>query len=138
MKKIIVVLLLFFIVSQINAQVEIKPGVRLGANFSRFTNADLDRKTDFYVGGLLGIKFVDFYALQPELIYSRQGADGYNLDFISLGINNKFTFKTGFQVMVGPTIDFKVGDNFQSDLSSDLIGFDFSLVAGVGYEFKTL
>jgi hypothetical protein len=139
------------------SQIEFKPGIRAGANISKFTNSDSSNKTDFYVGAQFGIKFVKFYTLQPELTYSRQGADvvqydnyynldpivgittrnvKYNLDYLSIGRTNKFTFGSGFQVLVGPTIDIKVGDNLPSYSSSELIGFDFALVGGIGYEFK--
>lgn len=136
------------------SQVEFKPGVRAGLNLSRFTNTESSNKADFYVGAQFGIKLAKFYTLQPELVYSRQGATieeyqynsfdvfigkkdvRYNLDYLSLGIINKFTFGSGFQFVVGPTIDFKVGDNFPTYLSNELIGVDFALVGGIGYEFK--
>jgi len=141
------------------AQVTFKPGVRAGLNFSKFTNTDADMKTDFYLGATLAIKFVKFYTLQPELTYSRQGVkftqysynyDGsgfdpilpsartsksYSLDYLTVGIINKFTFGKGFQVMVGPSLDFKVNDNFSSYYTERPEGFDLSLVAGVGYAF---
>lgn len=156
MKRVLVILILFSTLSTFS-QVEFNPGVRAGVNFSRFTNTEGSNKTDFYIGGLLGIKFTKFYTLQPELTYSRQGAvvnelgyfngydpvivptnkeEKYNLDYLSIGVNNKFTFGPGIQVMVGPTIDVKVGDNFPSSLSNELIGIDFTLVAGLGFEFE--
>lgn len=122
-----------------NAQFELKPGVRAGANISKVTNLEADSKTDFFVGGLVELKFVDFYSLQPELIYSRQGFkldETYSLDYLSIGVTNKFTFGEGFNVLVGPTIDIKVADNFPSIVSDELIGVDFALMGGVGYTFK--
>lgn len=162
MKKIA---LLLFVVGlgtlTTNAQVEIKPGVRAGLSLSRLTNVENDgMKNDFYVGATLGIKFVKFYTLQPELTYSRQGAKiggysnvyydfvtdqyiteyiesrKYQLDYLSLGINNKFTFGPGFQVMVGPTVDFKVADNFPAYMSDELIGVDICLMGGLGFQFS--
>lgn len=156
MKRFLLILILASTVN-VFSQVEFKPGFRAGANFSRLTNTDGKSKTDFYLGGLLGIQFTKFYTLQPELTYSRQGAvvneldyfnsydpvitsttkeEKYNLDYLSIGVNNKFTFGPGIQVMVGPTIDVKVGDNFPSSLSNELIGIDFTLVAGLGFEFE--
>lgn len=122
-----------------NAQFELKPGVRAGVNISKVTNLEADSKTDFFVGGLVELKFVDFYSLQPELIYSRQGFkldETYSLDYLSIGVTNKFTFGEGFNVLVGPTIDIKVADNFPSIVSDELIGVDFALMGGVGYTFK--
>lgn len=151
MKKILFfsALNLFFF-STINAQVTIKPGVKAGLNLSKLTNTDSDFRPDFYVGGLAEIKFTTFYALQPELVYSRQGATvtydpgvnpiaassfekKYSLDYLSLGVINKFTFAERFQAVVGPTIDIQIADNFESYESDELIGLDLGLVLGLGY-----
>ncbi len=122
------------------AQFELKPGLRAGVNISRVTNFEVDSKTDFFVGGQLELKFVNFYSLQPELIYSRQGfkagRENYSIDYLSVGVTNKFTFGRGFNVLVGPTIDIKVGDNLPTFFSDELIGIDFALMGGIGYTFK--
>ena len=157
MKRIIALTLLcFFGFTQVNAQVSIKPGFKAGLNISRFTNTEGSNKKDFYLGGLLAIKFAKLYTLQPELVYSRQGAnvktyndftnpdpivygsktEKYSLDYLSLAVINKFTFGPGFQVVVGPSIDFKVGDNFKGYTSDDLIGLDLAFIAGIGFEFR--
>jgi hypothetical protein len=157
MKKSIVVALVCFLgLTQMSAQVTFKPGVKTGLNFSKFTNSNSDYKTDFYLGGLLSIKLAKFYTLQPELVYSRQGAIRteynnlsqydpivstsrrevkYSLDYLSLGIINKFNFAEGFHVVVGPSLDFKVADNFKYNNSSNPIEFDFALIGGLGYTF---
>jgi len=138
-----------------HAQITVKPGVRAGLNVSSLTNSNADSRADFYVGGQVGIQFSKFYTLQPELTYSRQGAtiDGYvtydttlpspfntvyrsydvELQYISLAVANKFKIVDGFHVLVGPSLDFKIGDNF--DDNSDLIGFDLGIFGGVGYTF---
>ncbi|MFL9844651.1 porin family protein [Flavobacterium rhizosphaerae] len=155
MKKLIVIAFLSFAFFKAGAQITVTPGVRAGLNLSTFTNfPDSQTRTDFYAGGFVGIKFVKFYTLQPEITYSRQGTK-YNYDsslylpepgyeyhetqedlqiqYLSFALINKFTFK-GFAVMVGPSIDFKVGDNFE-ELSDELEGFDLTLQGGLGYEF---
>ena len=62
----------------------------------------------------------------------------YSLDYLALGIINKFTFGKGFQVVVGPSIDFKIDDNFSENYARNPIGFDLALVAGLGYSFNNL
>jgi len=159
MKKIFLTIA-FFAVVAVQAQIRVKPAVRAGINFSKFTNSDTDMKTDFFVGGSVALNFTKFYALQPELSYSRQGAKEtlyanysygdpfdpifstrkeeykYSLDYLSLTIINKFTFGPGFQVMVGPAVDFKIADNFASYGIENPSDIDVSLVAGVGFAFK--
>lgn len=157
--KKILLIALCLTVFQVEAQSKLKPGIRAGANFSRLTNSE-EGKTDFYIGGLLEIKLTKIYTLQPELVYSRQGGTvnykigqsllidpndpafnlktnvKHNLDYLSLSIINKFTFGKGFQVMVGPTIDFKVAGEKAFFASDDLIGFDIALSGGIGYAFS--
>lgn len=151
MKKAIVAgLFLCFGIFQINAQVTVKPGVKAGLNLSNLTNLNADSKTDFYAGGFVDIKLASFYTLSPEIIYSRQGAkiQSYTNDFdpiavrqqefdlelqyISVGVMNKFKIVDGFHAMVGPSLDFKVGDNLDD---SGLIDFDLAILGGLGYTF---
>lgn len=154
MKKIIAALIVCLGAYQANAQITVKPGVRAGLNLSTFTNSDFDRKADFYVGGLVSIKLASFYTLQPELTYSRQGAKGkiyfesvnfdpidpvfydsydydYEISYLSLGIMNKFRIVDGFHAIVGPTLDFRLDDNFNTYESPQDI--DLTLNGGIGY-----
>jgi hypothetical protein len=153
MKTTITALFAFFLAMQAQAQVTVKPGVRAGLNLSNFTNSDMDTKADFYVGGLVAIKLAKFYTLQPELTYTRQGAKAeytevsfdpivqnsrtyeqdYSIQYISLGLMNKFNIVEGFHATVGPTIDFKVGDNFPDFADDELVGLDIAFNGGLGY-----
>lgn len=149
MKKLALLLVCLFAMNA-NAQVTIEPGVRAGLNISTFTNTDLGSRSDFYVGGLLGIKLAKFYTLQPEIIYSRQGAKGtffrddyyggdviasnenYEIQYLSLALINKFKIVQGFHAVVGPNLDFRTGDNF-SQYTERVEDFDIGLILGLGY-----
>ena len=135
----------FFAVSS-KAQVKFEPGVRAGINFSRITDTDLDGKTDFYVGGFTAIKLSRVYTLQPEISYSRQGAEGditnydpmlgqnvtrhfdIELNYVSLVLINKFTFLKSFNVHFGPFIDILAGGKTNNDANGDL-----GITTGIGY-----
>lgn len=141
------------------AQVTFNPGIRAGANFSHFTNKaqwysyldfdysnsaeakmDFKTKTDFYIGLFGNIRFAKFYALQPEINYSRQGAkldtninnwDGQTLtaSYIGFQLVNKFYFNK-FNVHIGPTMDFLVEQkNFEAANEVDL-----GITAGIGVD----
>ncbi|TGD59165.1 outer membrane beta-barrel protein [Flavobacterium humi] len=155
-KTIIVALFCIFGLSQANAQVSFKPGLRAGLNFSHlskggayyddeFTNDDRDfnSRTDFYLGFYGALKLTRFYTLQPEINYSRQGArfqfytddnrrhtENLEVSYLSLGVINKFTFNEKFNVHVGPTLDFVVDENFDTDSEVDM-----AFVLGAGYNF---
>src|ERR1700712_4877948 len=102
MKKLTVIAFVLFIgIVSSNAQVTVSPGLRGGLTLSSLSNIDDNgMKSDFYVGGLVDIKFNKYFTLQPELTYSRQGSEGryysdqnpdfgtpvkYELDYLSLG-----------------------------------------------------
>ena len=141
MKKLVLILTFVSISLAAFSQVTFKPGVKAGVNFAKVSNTIGDTKTDFYVGGLLEMQFANFYALQPELLYSRQGNDhpvsgydGIELQYFSISIANKFSpFKDiGLNFVAGPSIDIKVGDNIDNDDWSPL---DFAVFGGLSYEF---
>lgn len=147
MKKItLIVLVLFSGLLTTQAQVSISPGIRGGLNLSNLTNFNSsDYKSDYYVGGLVAIKFNQYFTLQPEINYSRQGAkyreiflgsgyeeNKYNLDYLTLGAVAKFHFGgQGFHVLAGPSLDIKTDDNFSN--FRDLAGADLAFVGGIGY-----
>ncbi|CAM3590561.1 porin family protein [Flavobacterium chungbukense] len=147
MKKITLIAFVLFIgIQSSQSQVRVSPGLRGGLNVSTLTNIDDNNsKTDFYVGGLVNIKFNKFFSLQPEITYSRQGDEGreyfgngnnyryvkYELNYITLGAVAKFNFNGGgFHLLAGPSLDLKVGDNY---INSNPEDFDLAIVGGIGY-----
>ncbi|TYA73961.1 porin family protein [Seonamhaeicola marinus] len=141
MKNVILTLALVFISMVSFSQTTIRPGARIGANFANITNTEFDNKTDFYIGAFATIKFADFYRLQPEINYSKQGGksdisntNNLEINYLGLTLANKFSpiRNSGLQIAVGPVINFKTGDNY--DGFDDIEGFDFGLMGGIGYE----
>lgn len=145
MKKFVVIAFVLFIGIKSEAQVRVSPGLRGGLNLSTLSNIDDNQtKADFYVGGLLDIRFNKFFSLQPEITYSRQGDKGreyfdngsfryvnYELNYVTLGAVAKFNFNGGgFHLLAGPSLDFKVSDNYINSSPED---FDLAIVGGVGY-----
>lgn len=152
-------LLLLLIANFAFSQVTFKPGIRAGANLSHFSNGnsytyyndygygyypetysyDFKNKVDFYIGFLGNIRLTRFYALQPEINYSRQGSKvASNFDnirnqtltvsYLGAQLINKFYLKN-FNLQVGPTLDFVVDKNF--DLENEI---DLGITAGIGYD----
>ncbi|MFP3834270.1 porin family protein [Chryseobacterium sp. SIMBA_028] len=152
---------LFVLISGLSfAQVTFTPGIRAGANFSHFTNDEnqtffypgdvyypqsqmnlnFKTRTDFYLGFLGNIRFAKFYALQPEINYSRQGTkvesnvnnmgeQNITVSYLGIQLVNKFYFNK-FNVHAGPTLDFVVEKkNINPDNEIDL-----GITAGVGYD----
>jgi hypothetical protein len=154
-KTYYLIIVIFCSITFTSAQVTFKPGFRGGVNISHFSKGDdayyndaysnyrdFESKTNFYIGFFGDLKLSKFYSLQPEINYSRQGSkfeyydgglmrnrtENLEVSYLTAGIANKFTFKK-INVHVGPTIEFVVDQNFDTDASVDLAFF-----LGLGYD----
>lgn len=151
MRKIALIAFVLFIgLATSQAQVRVSPGIRGGLNISNLTNFDSDPKSDFYAGGFVEIKFNRYFTLQPEITYTRQGAEvrefeidgpgsrtvNYDLNYLSLGAVAKFHFGGGgFHILGGPSLDIKTDDNFP-EYEYNPVGTDLSLIGGIGYSLS--
>ncbi|MFC3197366.1 porin family protein [Parapedobacter deserti] len=147
-KKLIILVAAMAVNFQLHAQKKVTPGIRAGVNVATLSNVDADFKTDFYAGGFVGINLGQRYTLQPELAYTRQGGNNVTfvegaserkenvaVQYLSLGVINKFYFVEGFHGMVGPSLDMRIGKNFpRVDFSDDNYGgVDMGISLGLGY-----
>lgn len=142
MKKIVLLVIVALTATQINAQ-DLDLGIKAGANFSTFNDAKhLDNKTGLQAGIFLGVKFNDKFAIQPELLYSQQGASSkfgdFDLDYINVPIMLKYYLIGGLNVQAGPQFGFVINDklpnpdNIESKLKAN--DFDFSAAVGLGLD----
>jgi len=143
MKNLVLALAFIVISSTVFSQIKIRPGVRSGINIANLTNSNSDALTDLYLGGFAAVEFVHFYELQPEINYSRQGAksrfsgvDNIEVQYLGFTLTNKFSpfREIGLNFILGPTINFRVGDN-TSVFSNGIEDFDFLFFGGFGYDF---
>ncbi|MCW3093449.1 MAG: hypothetical protein JWP81_4518 [Ferruginibacter sp.] len=126
-------------------------GIKGGVNLTTIHN-DNDVKYDAKVGwnaGLLAhIHLVPRLALQPEIVYSAQGAKyantetintNINLGYINVPVLVQYMFDNGFRLEAGPQVGFlvnaksKTGTATAVDIKDNLKGADFGLVGGVSY-----
>lgn len=148
MRKLILAFLMLTVSFMIQAQKKAKAGIRIGANYSTLTNTYLDSKTGLYLGAFLNIQHSSFYALQPELTYSSQGAnsrffedESVNINYISIGLTNKFFVMNDerFHLLVGVSIDLNLDYSFISlannGWDSDTFFLDLGFYGGLGYQF---
>lgn len=127
--------------TSMNAQ-GIKFGVKAGANFSNFSGSDADGfngLTSFHVGGLAEIKLLPNFSVQPELLYSSQGAkqDGFDdvkLDYVTVPVLAKFYLITDkLSLEAGPQFSFLVNDNLDDTFKTK--SFDFAAAGGLAFDF---
>lgn len=144
MKRIVlvVVAVMFGISSQAQG---IDLGIKVGANFANITDAsNFDSKTGFVAGAFLGLKFSEKFAIQPELLYSQQGAklDGgdFDLSYVNIPIMFKYYLVQGLNIQAGPQFGFVVDDKISGvfgDIGDNIETNDFDTtgVVGLGYDF---
>jgi hypothetical protein len=149
MKKIILAAVLFIATSAtIQAQL-VQFGVKAGVNFASQTGDaslqgvafDKEGITSYHVGVLAEIKLLEKFSIQPELLYSTQGAtykfkdaqeDFKNeLAYLSIPVMAKIYMTKSLSLEVGPQASFLL--NQKNDVKlDDAKTFDFALNAGLG------
>ncbi|WP_413510952.1 outer membrane beta-barrel protein [Myroides odoratus] len=150
-KLLLVTSLILGVTTGSYAQKKFTPGVRGGLSLSTLTNAEADYKAGFYIGIQFPIHIAKFYTLQPEINYTRQGANKVNLDayynytwntspgqfsqtedinlgYIDINVINKFRFNK-FNLHAGPGLAIMTEGSSKTDFYGDL-----TLNLGVGYK----
>lgn len=125
-----------FSIAALNAQ-EVNFGAKAGVNFASITGEDtddLDGRTSFHIGVVTEISVSEKFSVQPELLYSSQGAtmeesyseDGYSvkvdgtvkLDYINIPIIAKYYVAEGFSIEAGPQIGFLINSEMEVDATA--------------------
>jgi len=111
MKKILLsgaVLLFATSIFAQHVQFGLKGGVNI-SNFNNDANIPTSSLTGFHLGGLAHIHFTKSLALQPEIVYSTQGAqfeDGTKskVNYVNVPVLGQYMFGDGFRVQTGPQL----------------------------------
>ena len=139
-------------------------GVKAGVNFASAggdVSEEVDGRTGFHVGGLAEIMFTEKFGIQPELLYSMQGAtseygesgitlkEELKLDYLNLPVLAKYKFAPGWNVHLGPQIGFLLNAESEIEASMDgetvtetediknyISSVDYGLSGGLGYELE--
>ncbi|MFG4004575.1 porin family protein [Flavobacterium aquidurense] len=142
MKKIILSAIAVMAFGFMNAQ-ETRFGIKGGLNLTTLTGDATDAKSlvGFQVGGFAEIKIIEKLAIQPEVLYSTQGAKYDNfgdtkLDYLNIPVLAKYYITNQFTVEAGPQIGFLLsakddGEDIKNGTRSVDLGFNF----GAGYNF---
>ncbi|MCF6349043.1 MAG: PorT family protein [Flavobacteriaceae bacterium] len=112
-------------------------GVKAGLNFSKF-GADVDRdgRTSLFIGAVADIAINDKIHIQPELMFSGEGSEDLEANFIRAFGIGKYYVADGFSLESGPYIGIRIsGDEL---VENNTKSFDFGLSFGVGYEIEDL
>ena len=148
MKKYFLLLILFLVVSGAFAQ-EYRWGVKAGLNVADIGAKDLGYVTrlGYHVGGFTEAIITPFFSIQPELVYSLQGAatdnsrEVYsNYHYINIPLVAKVYFYQDASIELGVQYGFLLAaqqkTNYYTDnITKQVNRNDFALVMGVAYKF---
>ena len=147
MKKLLFAAAAVFAFGTANAQ-GMKFGAKAGLNMADWYGEDADgadSRTSFHVGGFAEFKVSEKFAVQPELLYSSQGAKGegakINTDYLNVPIMAKFYATDKLSIEAGPQIGFlmsaklKPDSGDSQDVKDSLKSTDFGVNFGLGYNF---
>lgn len=135
MKTVFLVLVTFLTVNlTANAQddmtdssnnLDITFGAKAGLNLATITGdlEDIKSRTSFHVGGMAIIAISEEFAVQPELLYSGQGAkyDGFTLalDYLYVPILAKYFVTEEFSLEAGPQFGYLLSAKLKEDSSNN-------------------
>ena len=143
-----VALAIILMAGKANAQ-HVNIGIKAGLNLYNIHNdnsVEYDTKAGFLAGLMGHIHLAKQFAIQPEILYSAQGAKYTNagtetkikLGYINVPVMLQYMFDNGFRIQAGPQVGFLINakaetNDVDTDIKDDLKTVDFALGAGVGY-----
>ena len=150
LKKLCFAIVAIFFVSKINAQ-DVRLGIKVGMNVASVNGSNannIDSRTGFIIGATAEIPFSDRFSIQPEVMYSAQGAQQrnnfkYDLNYMSVPLIAKYYIAKGFSLEAGPQFSFLIKDqlvpidqNGGPVENTNAENFDFGANFGLGYQLK--
>jgi hypothetical protein len=132
----------------VNAQ-HVNLGIKAGLNLYTIhsdNNADYNTKAGFHAGLIGHIHLAKQFAMQPEIVFSSQGAKytsagvvtKIQLGYVNVPVMLQYMFDNGFRLQAGPQVGFLINakaetNNVSADIKNNLNTIDFALGAGVSY-----
>lgn len=146
-KTILFTVLLVAISMNMQAQL-VKFGIKAGVNYANQTGSNItvnstnyqtDAITSYHAGLIAEIKLVDSFSIQPELLYSTQGAtykssiDEFRneLGYLSIPVLAKINLNKFVSLELGPQASFLLSERNNFNVK-DANTFDFAVVGGLG------
>lgn len=146
MKKISLFMTAVFLSAVVMAQNDrVNFGLKAGVNLANLNVEDYDdteMKLGMYAGALAHIHITPNIGVQPEVVYSTQGAkDGdakWLIDYVNVPIMLQYMFDNGFRIETGPQVGFLTrakieADGEELDIKDDLKKTDISWGFGLNY-----
>lgn len=147
MKKTIATLILLVLGTGISQAQLLEFGVKGGVNFANYTGGnvsgvDFKTITSYHAGMVMELKVFENFAIQPELLYSTQGAEleglgdqvKNELGYLSIPVLAKFYLTSNeLSLELGPQASFLVSERNEVD-ANDTNSFEFGIAGGLSYK----
>lgn len=150
MKKTILVTAFLLVLSFSTQAQLLQIGAKVGLNYANQTGSEItidntnyntSAITSYHTGLIAEIKIVDSFSIQPELLYSTQGATYKNaikefdneLGYLSIPVLAKIYLSKTFSLELGPQASFLLSEKDEF-VAEDSNTFDFAVNAGLGFK----
>lgn len=146
MKKITLAILLG-VTSTVSYAQTFSFGPKAGVNISNYTGGDIqsDALVGYHLGGLLNFGFGDYFSIQPEVLFSTQGAkvqrgetkNDFKINYLSIPVMLKFKTGGGFYVEAGPQLGLRMSQDIpEQTIDHFAKNLDLGVGGGIGYQSK--
>jgi hypothetical protein len=159
MKKTFILAAIIAIGHSVNAQENVAFGLKAGIHSSTINSysegGEVTNMNSFYAGGTAAFPVSKSFAIQTELLYSREGADlglvDLELSTIRLPLLFQYRHASGFYAEAGPQIGIVLkGKTIQEDTKAEedvadfipktgasfAVGFGYRMQNGLGIDFR--
>jgi len=144
MKKLFLIPALLFSISLCAQKYQL--GLKGGVNLSNFTGGDFKAVKNssllgFHAGGFISFLAGSNFAIQPEVLFSTQGAKlenagdkrDFKVSYLNVPVMFKYRTNGGFYLEAGPQVGFKLGEDEYGSVNNFAKNLDLAVNAGLGY-----
>ena len=122
-------------------------GPKAGINISNYTGGDIDADAlvGYHFGGVVNYGFGNVFSIQPEVLFSTQGAkvsnggarNDFKVNYVTIPVMFKFKSNGGFYFEAGPQAGFRTSSDLgDQTINSFAKNLDLSVGAGIGFQSK--
>ncbi|WP_374465648.1 porin family protein [Chryseobacterium sp.] len=135
-------------------------GIKAGGNLSSISGSDSKSKIGFYAGAFVNVPISDAFSIQPEVLYSQQGAKvkgdyematytiknmQQNFGYMNVPIMLQYNATPEFYLEAGPEFGFLInaqakgdinGQTYKGNNKDSFRTFNFGMGLGIGYKFS--
>ncbi|KAA0992410.1 porin family protein [Dyadobacter aurulentus] len=144
MKKLLFAAVLFVSVQSAFAQ-SFSIGPKAGLNISNYTGGNIESNAlvGYHLGGILNYGFGKVFSIQPEVLFSTQGAkvdnagskSEFKISYVTVPVMLKFKTNGGFYFEFGPQAGFRTSSNIPDQTINNFAkNLDLAAAAGIGYQ----